>query len=329
MFIKYTYNTFSKTQLNGKTNINKKIIFEINCPVMLKFVFIINLLLIFINLNHINASLKNNQSIQKCYVSPTNTDLKIIHLIITRFMIEFWPGGDFKHKIYTKDYLLNGLRVMKKYLFPSLENQSCKKFIWVLKIGDKSNKTLIKTLMDFALDFEKEIIYERDIKEYIKNKTYGCDVLITSRIDYDDRIYYDAVNDVRKYININKPMFLHGYNRGVHYYESNDKYYELNADYKNRGVKSIFVSLIVILDKVNGTYNIFDLGSHTSCRETLLNSYKSFGIKKLDYEPSNFDNGDIKFVWVRHNFSGLFKYSVKVEKSLKDYDFNLSKFYGK
>ena len=54
-----------------------------------------------------------------------------------------------------------------------------------------------------------------------------------------------------------------------HHYESNHKYYELNADYKNRDVKSIFVSLIVVLDKVNGTYNIFDLGSYTSCRETI------------------------------------------------------------
>ena len=34
-------------------------------------------------------------------------------------------------------------------------------------------------------------------------------ILITSRIDYDDRIYYDAVNDVRKAVNIHKPILFY------------------------------------------------------------------------------------------------------------------------
>ena len=66
------------------------------------------------------------------------------------------------------------------------------------------------------------------MKPYIRNRTKGYDVLITTRIDYDDEIYYDAVNDVRKQININKPILLYGYNRGVSFYESNRKYYEFN-----------------------------------------------------------------------------------------------------
>ena len=63
--------------------------------------------------------------------------------------------------------------------------------------------------------------------------------------------------------------------------------------------------------------------------EKLLQLYKSFGIKKLDYDPSIFDNGDKKYAWVRHNFAGFFKYSVNAEKNLKSIDFNLEKFYGK
>ena len=64
------------------------------------------------------------------------------------------------------------------------------------------------------------------MKNYIKNITKGLDVLITTRIDYADIIYYDATNDVRKLINMNKPMTLHGYNRGVIYLESQRKYYD-------------------------------------------------------------------------------------------------------
>ena len=34
-------------------------------------------------------------------------------------MIEYWPLDDFQKKIYKKDYILNGIRVLNKYLFPS------------------------------------------------------------------------------------------------------------------------------------------------------------------------------------------------------------------
>ena len=99
---------------------------------------------------------------------------------------------------------------MKKYLFPSLDNQRCKQFIWILKIGKKSNITFIKSLINFKNSFEKKV----------------SDILITTRInydDYDDRVYYDAVNDVRKQINSNKPLMLYEYNRDVQYYEIDNK----------------------------------------------------------------------------------------------------------
>ena len=62
------------------------------------------------------------------------------------------------------------------------------------------------------------IIYQKDFKNYVGNITKGFDIFISTRIDYDDRIYYDAVNDVRKAINFSKPMILYGYNRGFIYY---------------------------------------------------------------------------------------------------------------
>ena len=218
---------------------------------------------------------------------------------------------------------------MSYKVLPSLENQLCKNFIWILMLGNKANISFVKSFFDFEISFDYKIMFQKDIKNYIRNISRGFDVLITTSIDYDDRIYYDAVNDVRKAININKPIFLYGYNRGVHYYESDDKYYEFNLTYKNEGVMSIFFSLIIFLNKVNDTYIIHDLGSHTQIRKTILQKFKSFGINNLDYEPALFDSGDIKFVWVRQNFSGQYKYSKNLKKELKAYNFNLSKFYGK
>ena len=55
--------------------------------------------------------------------------------------------------------------------------------------------------------FEYGILCQKDFKNYVRNKSKGYDVLITTEIDYDNIIYYDAVNDVRKMINVKKPIF--------------------------------------------------------------------------------------------------------------------------
>ena len=124
-------------------------------------------------------------------------------------------------------------------------------------------------------------------------------------------------------------MLLFGYNTGVYYFESSEKYYVFKVNEKKMDVSSIFVSLIIVLNKVNDIYNIYDLGKHTQVRKKIIKMYKSFGVKELNYEPAIFDSGFPKIVYVRQNYSGLFSISFRNEKNLKKYEFNLDKFYGK
>jgi hypothetical protein len=221
---------------------------------------------------------------------------------------------------------------MKKYLLPSLENQSCKDFIWILLLGNKANIASLKPLLNFSNSFQWYIMNKKNIKNYLRNITKGFNILITTRIDYDDRIYYDAVNDVRKQINIKRPMLIHGYNKGIYYFELNNKYYDFDYGNSLTSPFSVFESLIIVLNKVNDTCTIFDFGAHFSVRNNLLMKYKSYGIKRLNYEPAIFDNGDPKFVWVRQKYSGIYNRSINkyFNKMLKvNNNFNLSKFYGK
>ena len=55
--------------------------------------------------------------------------------------------------------------------------------------------------------FEYGILCQKGFKNYVRNKSKGYNVLITTGIDYDHIIYYNAVNDVRKMINVKKPIF--------------------------------------------------------------------------------------------------------------------------
>ena len=124
-------------------------------------------------------------------------------------------------------------------------------------------------------------------------------------------------------------MVVYGYNRGVYYFENDRNYYEFYETYNNEGTMSIFNSLITVLRKVNDSYTINDVGGHSVIRKNLLELYKSFGIEKLNYEPAIFDSGDAKFIYIRQSFSGTYNNATKFKKSLKIYNFNLSKFYGK
>ena len=139
-------------------------------------------------------------------------------------------------------------------------------------------------------------------------------------------IYYDAVNDVRKEININKPILLYGYNSGLFYLESEEKfyeYYEININ----GTSSIFCSLIVVLKDVNKIYTVYDIGNHRYIRNNLLDKYKSFGIEKINYEPAIFNSGGPKFIYVRQNFSHNNKNTYKMIKNAKLINFNLRLLY--
>lgn len=301
----------------------------IHCSFRIIIIFIICLVIIKdSNKNKSQIQFYNELGNTKCYTSPDNSVKKILHLIITRFLIEFWRKNDFPKKMYSKKYILNGIRVMKKYLFPSLENQSCKNFTWILMIGNKADIKFVNSLFQFSNSFSKKVIYKKDIRNYIRNITKGVDILITTRIDYDDRIYYDAVNDVRKAVNINKPMLLYGYKRGTSYFEINDKYYEFYKNFKN-GAMSTFVSLISVLNKVKDIYIVYDLGGHCSLRKNIFKKYQSFGLKKLNYEPAIFDSGEPKFVFVRQQFSGSYYNNRIIKNRLKPINFSLNKFYGK
>lgn len=288
--------------------------------IILEFIIIIKMKNL-VNLNKSNEVKKE----KNCFLSPENSDKKIIHLIITRFMSGFYKRNGFNKIIYTKDYLNNAIRVMKKFLIPSLKYQKCRDFIWLLRLGNKANITYLRSLLNFSMPFKFLIIYQKNMKNFIRNITKNIDVLITTRIDYDDRIYFDAVNDVRKTVNVSKPIFLYGYDRGYTYFEEFDIYTGYYCNFNNKGAMSVFESLIIVLNKVNDVYTIFDLGPHPYIKRYVLKNLKKFGLQKLDYEPAIFEKKVPKFVWVRQRYSGSF---VDKRKPKKKVNFDINKFYG-
>jgi len=68
------------------------------------------------------------------------------------------------------------------------------------------------------------------------------------------------MNGLVSIININKPILLHGYNRGAIYNELDGKYYDYYVVFKNNmGIWSVFASLAIFLNSTNDIYTIYDL----------------------------------------------------------------------
>ena len=126
------------------------------------------------------------------------------------------------------------------------------------------------------------------------------------------------MNDIRKIIDIDKPAFLHGYNRGLYFFEYNQKYYEYYNNYDNKGVMSVFFSLIINLHKVNDSYTILDLREHNNIKKYLLNNYIAL-----------FDESENKFIYVIQKYAGSYNHTVGIPKCKKEKKFNQSIFYGK
>ena len=48
----------------------------------------------------IRANLKLLNQVRKCYISPNNISNNIIHIIFTRFLLEFHPNSSFNLLLY-------------------------------------------------------------------------------------------------------------------------------------------------------------------------------------------------------------------------------------
>lgn len=269
---------------------------------------------------------KINRSTGDCYESEEFLNKTILHFVITRFLFTFSPK-----KVFSEQYIKNGLRVMKTYLLPSLEAQKCKNFTWILMLGDSANITFLKSLIDFNTTFDYKLVYYKDINKLINESTKNIDIFISSGMDYDDRIFYDAVNDVRKRINLTYPIFFFGYHNGYIYFE-NTGIYGISPYKYEGGAINIFLSSILNLHKTNGAYYIYqfnDLGSHISVKTDFIKNenYKKFGLKKLDYNPAEFEHKEPKFVYVRQNYSHSFALTKTVKAVINNFD--LDKFYGR
>lgn len=214
------------------------------------------------------------------------------HLILTRFFC-----FNLNLDIFDETLLSNGLYFLKKYLIPSLENQTNKNFTHILLINDnhiKSNSLTIRQLYDLKPNYKFKVLTISEFKEF-RQSIKSSDVII-SRID-NDAVYNNAVEDTQQHFDETQNLKFYGYRNGITVEDQNfEKCYFTNILYRGGGTNSQFQS-IMFNDFPNYNGTIFY--DHS-------NVYKFFRENKIKVNDKSFEiNETIQYayLWTIHDQS--------------------------
>lgn len=226
----------------------------------------------------------------------------IKHYVLIRF---YCMNMMDKNKLFDDEILSNGVDIFKHFCLPSLENQTNKNFETILMIHDDIdwNNPSIEKLCSLAVNSSISLIVAKysAVHQILLRSFTHCNYFITSRIDHDDMIYNNAVEDAQSLINPKIPYIYNGYLNGITM--KNDEYNDahiFNADYHGEGSISIFQSLIINRTLSKNCINIYELGSHTQGKTAFKKLYEG-----LEYKDSYFNLNTIEnaYVYCQHDFN--------------------------
>jgi hypothetical protein len=248
--------------------------------------------------------------------------MNIKHLIITRFLNN--ENMHLGSSILDEEVIKYRMELITKYLYPSLNNQSNLNFTHIILIHKNLPKKYIKNIEDIPCKFKKILITYEELKVIVKNEYKKCDFLITSRIDDDDMIYYNAVEDIQKSINATTTISVYGYQNGCTMIDGEIETFSFKKK-TITGMIAILLTLIINTKKVKKPLSIHSLGNHTKIKEKIKEDYKNLGINTL---PDNFWNPNLiidpAWIYVRHEKSD----SGTKHRTNKKMEVDMNKLFG-
>lgn len=138
------------------------------------------------------------------------------HFLITQFNLRNFPLAD-NNDDYEKwlNWTKERLNLFLKYCLPSVLNQTCKEFIWLLYFDSDTPREVREFIQDLRKYSFINICYSNGVEDFNKNyikevrSRTGSSVrwIMTTRIDNDDCLHKDAIITIQKNF-IEKHKFL-------------------------------------------------------------------------------------------------------------------------
>lgn len=221
------------------------------------------------------------------------------HLIVTKFLSN--SNMHLGNRVFDKDIIDEGKRLLYTYLIPSLENQTNKNFTLVLLIHDKMTENKIN--FNLSTSFDIKIIHMSEYENYLSNIYNKYEFVIQTTQDYDDCPYYNFVEDTQNAIDINIPYKVFGYVDGAKLKTwENPQHLYYNISYEGDNAKGLIgIGLSIICNTKYNLENILKV-SHHIIKDWLTKKYNDINIDKIpdnSYEK-NLDK-KLTYIYVRHS----------------------------
>ena len=221
--------------------------------------------------------------------------MKIKHLIMTRWWMQ--PTG-FTKTILDDEILDERLNYLVNHLFVSLNNQTNHDFEFIVQVHpNHTNEQIEKisvAMKNANPNFKASVMVWNDgFHNYVESLWKENDIVLLTRIDDDDFVNKNAVQDTRDLIgNGQFDMVVCGYHYGYKYFDGDDKLIVMRPDY-NGGHMSIFQTVISNTKRVQfSKYANPCMFNHTKIRKQL----NEFGYNIWFVA---FDRPD-GYIWFRH-----------------------------
>ena len=190
--------------------------------------------------------------------------IDIQHFILTRFNLLLWYKDKEGGKVRSKKWLEHRFTLFEKCCFPSIRNQSCKNFEWIILFDSKTPDIYKERIASFQKDCLQLIpvfvepengryfaeIFRREI-----TKRLSANRVVSTYLDNDDAISVGFVEDLQhRACGLNDGTFIY-YDEGYQYYT--EEKYMMRICYP----KNHFVS-VVEEGNPSTVKGIFGYGSH-------------------------------------------------------------------
>ena len=137
---------------------------------------------------------------------------RICHFILTRFNLLLWTKDKEGNKVRTKRWLEHRFRLFEECCLPSIANQTCKNFEWIVLFDSSTPeryKERIKELqakcpqlVSVFVEPEKgryfAQIFLEEVKRRMDDGRGGCQRVLTTYLDNDDALNIHFVEDLQR-----------------------------------------------------------------------------------------------------------------------------------
>ena len=130
------------------------------------------------------------------------------HYLITRFNLraDYWDVTKNNEQLLTDEWMDNRMWLFENFCFPSVDGQTNQNFEWLLYFDTNTKEIYKNRILELVANQPNFKVFFVDampsfmpeLLKYIAQETKDIPYLITTRIDNDDSIHVDFINEVQK-----------------------------------------------------------------------------------------------------------------------------------